>query len=1003
MNHSVDNQRRPSPEALLQTAEQEVRSRLKIFIGAAPGVGKTYAMLAAAQERRREGADVVVGIVETHGRAETQALLQGLEILPRKRVVYRGTTLEEMDLDAILTRRPQLVLVDELAHSNAPTSRHAKRCDDVIEILDAGIDVFATVNIQHLESLNDVVAQITGIRVRETVPDKFFERADEMKLVDVTPEDLLQRLREGKVYMPDAAERAIRNYFQLGNLTALRELALRHTAERVDKQMRVYMQAHAVPSVWPVAERIMVAVSSGALAERLVRSARRLVDRSRAQWLVVFVETAAFHRMPEAAHVRVNEVLRLAERLGGEAVIIPGDNIAAELLRYAQHRNVTEIVLGKPARAWWQRLWHRSPVYEVLRHSGDIDVRVISAESALDTTLPSWTSPARRTSLTRYLGALACVAVAGATAKLLQQTLALTDYALVFLTGVLFSAVMGGLRPSILAALVSVIAYDVLFVEPLYTLNVTNPQDVLSLLVFVVVAVLTSHLTSRNRDQAAAARQREARTSALYAFSRQLAAATGVDELAPIIVEHVGEELHATAALLLPGAGGLALRAVHPVDAVVGEPERAAATWVYEHNRAAGRGSDTLAANTWMFVPLSTVRGVVGTLALLPPGKLPLPLDQCQLLEALARQAAVAIERARVDIVLEEKAKTEAILESSEDGLIVLDPAGIVVHVNEVACAILEVERHAALGHHFDNLGAAHPHYLRLRAALREFQAHPEHEAERIEIALFLRGRDHYFLLRPTPFHSQDGSDSGWILALQDVTYLRDQEARREELMATLSHEMGTPLTSLGLAQELLAQQAALLDSNGRELLETVREDVLRLQDLGKRLLDLSRTRAMTIALDRIPVNIAEIVGRVLRIFAPQARDKGVRLEDATATATDAILGDATKLMWAFSNLISNALRYTPSGGLVKVELRTSEESIYVSVSDTGPGIRPEDSARIFERWAQMGDGGESGASGLGLAIVRDIVQAHDGRIRLEANAPCGSRFVVELPRSDRG
>ncbi len=303
---------RPSPEALLEQAAHEQRSRLKIFAGAAPGVGKTYAMLQEAQERRREGVDVVVGVVETHGRAETRALLAGLEVIPRRAVEYRGTTLEEMDLDAVLRRRPALVLVDELAHTNAPGSRHPKRFSDVEELLAAGIDVYTTVNIQHLESLNDVVAQITGVRVRETVSDRFFERADELRLIDVTPEDLIQRLREGKVYMPAAAESAIRNYFQPGNLTALRELALRHTAERVDEQMRTYMQAHAVPGVWAVAERIMVCVSGGRLSERLVRAARRMADGRHAGWIAVFVETAAFHRLPDAERDRVARLLRLA-------------------------------------------------------------------------------------------------------------------------------------------------------------------------------------------------------------------------------------------------------------------------------------------------------------------------------------------------------------------------------------------------------------------------------------------------------------------------------------------------------------------------------------------------------------------------------------------------------------------------------------------------------------------------------------------------------------------
>jgi two-component system sensor histidine kinase KdpD len=964
-------------------------------------VGKTYTMLEAAHERRRDGVDVVVGVVETHGRAETEALLAGLEVVPRRQVEYRGTVIDEMDLDAILARHPQLVLVDELAHTNAPGSRHPKRFSDIEELLDAGIDVYTTVNIQHLESLNDVIAQITGIQIRETVPDSFFERASEMKLVDVTPEDLLQRLREGKVYMPAAAERAIRNYFRPGNLTALRELALRHTAERVDDQMRTYMQAHAVPGVWPVAERIMVAISNGALAERLIRAARRMADRRHAEWLAVFVETAAFHRLPDAEREKVGKALRLAERLGGEAVTIPGEQIADELLRYAERRNVTELIVGKPLRARWRDLLRGSPVNDIIRRSGHIDVRVISDEAVAAAERQKMPRRAwGKLQANRYLTAVAFVAAAGIVAKVLQLGIALTDYALVFLTGVLLTAITSGLGPSIAAAFASLLVYDFCFVEPIYTFTVTKPQDVLSLFVFLVVAVLTSNLTARIRAQAEAARRREARTAALYEFSRQLAAAVGIDDLLPFIVRHVAEQFQATVAVLLPDGGRLSMRAGHPEGTFLGEAERAAATWVWEHNQAAGRGTDTLAGGDWFYVPLNTARGAVGVLALqLPPPGVALPLDQRQLLEALARQAAIAIERTRVDIVLEEKAKTEAVIEAIEDGLIVLDPAGVVAHVNEVACAILEVLRDEALGRRFEDLGTSHPHYLRLRAAVREFLAHPEREGERVEIALFLRGRDHYFVLRPTPFRARDGSNAGLILALQDVTYLRDQEARREALVATLSHELRTPITSLSMALELLRRNEQHLESDERALLETADEDVHRLQDVAQRLLDLSRARAMTIALERRNIDLHEVIPRVIKIFALQAREKGVTVRAALPEHGLTIAGDEIKLTWALSNLLSNALRYTPSGGCIELAATPRDGSVLVAVSDTGPGIPPDQRERIFERFAQAAEAGEIGSAGLGLAIVRDIVQAHGGRILLESTVGQGSRFTLELPR----
>jgi two-component system sensor histidine kinase KdpD len=997
----MEEDRRPSPEALLETAAKEGRSRLKIFVGAAPGVGKTYAMLQAAHERLQEGVDVVVGVIETHGRPETEALLRGLEIIPRRRIEYRGTVLEEMDLDAILARRPRIVLVDELAHSNAPGSRHPKRYSDVEELLQAGIDVYTTVNIQHLESLNDVVAQITGIRVRETVPDAFFERADELKLTDVTPEDLLQRLQEGKVYMPAAAERAIRNYFRVGNLTALRELALRHTAERVDDQMRAYMQARAIPGVWPVAERLMVGVSGGALSERLIRAACRMADRRHAEWLAVFVETAAFHRQPELERARVARLLRLAEQLGAEAVTIPGERIAEELVRYAERRNVTELILGRPLRSRWEELWRRSPVNDVVRHSGNIDVRIISAEQDRRARrLGEQLKRRRPFRLNRYFSGVALVLAAGFFAKLLQLWLSLPDPALVFLTGVLFTAVIGGLGPSIMAAVLSLLVYDFFFVQPVHTFTVTKPQDVLSLLVFLAVAVLTSNLTARIRDQAETARRREERTAALYAFSRQLAGAVGIDDLLPIIVRHVAEQFLAKVIVLLPDGGRLAARAAHPAGTELNEAGRAAATWVWEHNQAAGRGTETLPGGEWLQMPLNTARGAVGVLALqmATPGGV-LPLDQRQLLESLARQAAIAIERTRVDVVLEEKAKTEAVIEAIEDGLIVLDPAGVVVHMNEVACAILELEHGKVLGRRFEDMGTSHPHYLRLRAAVREFLAHPEREGERVEIALFLRGRDHYYVLRPTPYRARDGLPAGLILALQDVTHLRDQERRREALIATLSHELRTPITSLSMAVDLLGRSEPGLAPEQCSLLDAAREDVSRLHDVAQRLLDISRIRATNIALERQNVDLGETIQRAIKIFTLQAQEKGVTLTTEISPTGLTIVGDPIKLTWAVSNLLSNALRYTPAGGSVRIDVVSEDGRVLVSVTDTGPGIPAEQRERIFEPFAQAIDGGELGQAGLGLAIVRDIVQAHGGRIHLHSELGRGSRFTLELPQ----
>jgi len=639
---------RPSPEALLAQAKQEGRGRLKIFLGAAPGVGKTYEMLEAAQTRRREGSDLVVGVVETHGRKETEALLDGLEVVKRRKIDYKGRVIEEMDLDAILARRPKLVLVDELAHTNVPGSRHPKRYLDVEELLVAGIDVYTTLNIQHVESLNDVVAQITRIRVRETVPDSVLDGADDIEVIDLSPEDLIQRLKEGKVYVPEQAERAVRHYFQPGNLTALRELALRRTAQRVDEQMLTYMQAHTISGPWAAGERVLVCVSEARACAALIRYAKRLADRLHGPWTALYVETPRYQRLDERERDRIADSLRLAEKLGGEAITIPGGRIAEDVTGYAQANNITHIVIGKSERSRWFEMVHGSVVHDLVRHAGNISVHVIAGDDG--EALPAKTIRTQAEpepfDIMPYAVTTAIVAAALGIGFVLQQYLNVVNVALVFLTAILISAVTYGLLPSLYACVISVLAYNFFFLPPLYTFTIADPENVVALFFFLIVAIIASNLAARTRNQVVTARDRARTTEELFAFSRKLAGIGKLEDLLWATVYQIALMLSVRVMLLLPEADGIAVRAGYPPEDELDEADLAAARWSWEHNRAAGRGADTLPGAKRLFLPLRTGRGPVGVLGIDRdrPGPLLTP-DSRRLLDALADQVAVAIER----------------------------------------------------------------------------------------------------------------------------------------------------------------------------------------------------------------------------------------------------------------------------------------------------------------------------------------------------------------------
>jgi two-component system sensor histidine kinase KdpD len=662
-----DSDQRPSPEALLEAARREERQsgRLKIFVGAAPGVGKTYEMLQQARARKRDGYDIVVGVVETHGRKETQALLEDLEVVPRKRLEYKGQSLEEMDLDAVIARHPQIVLVDELAHTNVPGSRHPKRYLDVEELLGHGIDVYTTVNIQHIESLNDVVAQITHVRVRETVPDSVFDRADAIELVDLTPDDLIERLKEGKVYVPKQAERALEHYFSPGNLTALRELALRRTAERVDEQLLSHMQAHAIPGPWAAGERILVCVSEDPRAAGLVRYAKRLADRLHAPFTALCVETRRSLQWSEVERDRVADTLRLAEALGGEAITVPGGDrgIADDVVAFAHANNVTQIIVGKSTRSRWFEILHGSVVHDLVRRSGNISVHVIAGDELSRDPIPKKTVRAAERAAPfdprPYVVALLAVAGALGVGELIEPFLGIENVDLVFLTAVVGVAVRYGLWPSLFATVASSLCYNFFFLPPIYTFTITDPTNIGAFVFFTIVAVVVSHFAARGRTRTVAAHDRVRTVELLYAFSRKLAGVGTLDDVLWATAYQTALMLKVRVVLLLPENGSIAVKAGYPPEDMLDDADIAAAKWAWQNDRSAGRGSDTLPGAKRLFLPMRTGRGAIGVIGIDSdkPGPLLTP-DQRRLLDALIDQSALAIERVRLVEDLERAKRT---------------------------------------------------------------------------------------------------------------------------------------------------------------------------------------------------------------------------------------------------------------------------------------------------------------------------------------------------------
>jgi two-component system sensor histidine kinase KdpD len=884
----MPEQGRPDPDALIASLAQDEdpRGRLKIFLGAAPGVGKTWEMLNQARRRAGEGLNVLAGIIETHGRAETQAQLADLPLLPRRQVAYRGQTLEEFDLDAALAARPGLLLVDELAHTNAPGSRHAKRWEDVAELLSAGIPVWATLNVQHLESLNDDVARITGIRPTETLPDRVLEMADEIELVDVSPAALRARLREGKIYQSDTAQRALEGFFKEGNLSALREIALRRTAAHVDEDVQHWMRRSGVAGPWPAAERIVALIGPDAAAEAVVRQAKRLADALHAPWIALHIE-----RTGGEGGALVRAPITLAAQLGAELDLRASSDsdLAGSLLDAARSLNATHLVTGRAPSPRWRRLAGRTLSNQLLRRGGDFVLHVVPA--------PGTKVPARRARRNVQYGWLAWVAAVAlpvgisALGNALRTLLPVEAANMVYLAAVTVVAALWGTRPALLAAVLGLLLWDFFFVPPVYTVTIDQPGDLITAAVFAAVAVLTGSLAGRVRAEVHAAGARIEGLRRITAFSRKL----GEPATEPELLAEVARQAAGVAgrAVVLADADGdpkgddLAIAASEPPGESLDEGSWAAARWAATRAEPAGRGTGTLPAAQWRFLPLRTVRGRLGVLGVCPASELTDPLLQA--LEALADQAAVALERVRL--------------------------AG---------------------------------------------------QAARAEA-------------------------------------MEETQALRTALLASLSHDLRTPLTGIqGAAGTLRGSWDALKPETRADLLASIEDDVGRMTRFLANIADLTRLEGGQVKPRLAAVAVAEVVEAAIG-----------RMAEVLSIATDVrrdlfVQADAALLEQALFNVLDNARKYSPLGSFIRVHAAPAGDQVAIAVADEGVGIPADDLAHVFDSFfrASRTDRTAPG-TGLGLAIARGLVEAMGGTVAARSPNPTtpvgglpGTIITLSLPRA---
>ena len=655
---------RLDPEELLHRTEEEERKerrgKLKIYLGAAPGVGKTYAMLQDALEKRDNDLDVVVGVAESHGRSDIDAMLKKFEIIPRKTVRYRGTSCSEFDLDASLQRHPGLILIDEMAHTNAPGLRHTKRWQDIKEFLDRGIDVYTTLNVQHIESLKDDVAQIIQAPIRETVPDSMIEMAHTIAVVDLPPEDLLKRLQDGKIYIPQQAELATEHFFRKGNLIALRELALRTTAERVGSDVLLYRQSEGIKQIWPTRDKILVCVGPRLDSLKLIRAAKRIVTSLQAEWIAVYVDTPKSNASASQRNSAIQN-LRLAEQLGAVTHVLTGFDIVKELMEFAREQNVTQIMVRKHIITRWRSWFHKNLADEIVRYSGDVDVYIMTGDVS-KTTAPKITPPRQPTPWKIYGVSMAIIVIATLLNSLFYPFLTPSNLVMIYLLSLVIIARFGRTGLSIVASIISVLTYGFFFVPPFYTIAVSDIEYIFTLVVMLVVAQVISYLTILTRRQEESARLIQSQTTALYALSRRLTNTRGVDQLIALSIGYIADAFNCDVMALLPKKGHLEIRGSYPSKQRLNAKERSIAQWVYEMGQSAGLGTDTLSFSEALFIPLKAAKASIGVLRVQPKTQQLLTPEQMSLLDSCVNQVALALEVDRMQEttrIKELKAKTE--------------------------------------------------------------------------------------------------------------------------------------------------------------------------------------------------------------------------------------------------------------------------------------------------------------------------------------------------------